>query len=88
MKSLFNTIWRISRLTHPSYLPQGVFALLESLPSSEKGSIIEHIVAVRVQGPVASLARLLVVPGHLDEALVQGQVMANGILPALMLYVT
>ena len=73
-------------MTHPSTLAQDGVFLLESLPSSKKGSIIKHIVTVRIQGPVASLARLLVVPGHLDEALVQGQVMANGILPALSIY--
>ena len=76
-RSLFNTIWEISRLTHPSALPQGVFALLESLPSSEKGSIIEHIVAVRIEGPVAPLAWLLVISRHLDEALIQRQVVAD-----------
>ena len=68
---------RISKLTHPSAIAhQGVFALLESLPPPEKGSIIEHVVAVRVQGPVAALAGLLVVPRNLHETLVQGQVVS------------
>ena len=68
---------KISKLTHPSAIAhQGVFALLESLPPPEKGSIIEHVVAVRVQGPVAALAGLLVIPRHLHETLVQGQVVS------------
>ena len=57
--------------THPTAVPQSSVFLLEPLPSSEKGSIIEHIVAVGVQGPVASLARLLIITRHFHKAFVQ-----------------
>ena len=57
--------------------------LFETLPSSEEGAVVEHVVAVWVKAPVAALAWLLVVPGHLHEALVQRKVVSDGVLPTL-----
>ena len=57
--------------------------LLEAFPPPEEGSVVKHVVAVRVKAPVAPLARLLVVPRHLHEALVQGQVVPDRVLPTL-----
>jgi len=34
--------------------------------------------------PVVALARVVVVPGDLDEALVQAEVVPDGVLPALV----
>ena len=56
---------------------------LEAFPPPQERSVVEHVVAVRVEAPVAALPRLLVVPRHLDEALVEGEVVADGILPTL-----
>lgn len=44
--------------------------------------MLEHVVAVRIQGPVAALAWLAVITRHLDEALIERQVMADAVLPA------
>ena len=57
--------------------------LLETFSPPEEGPVVEHVVAVGVEAPVAALARLLVVPGHLHEALVEGEVVSDGVLPTL-----
>lgn len=44
--------------------------------------MLEHVMAVGVQGPVAALAWLAVVARYLDEALIEGQVVADAVLPA------
>lgn len=44
----------------------------------------EHVVARRVEHPVVALARVVVVARYLHEALVEGQVVADGVLPALL----
>ena len=46
--------------------------LFEATPTPEIRSVVEHVVRVWIQRPVAALAGLLVVPGHFDEALVEG----------------
>ena len=66
-----------------AYLPSPGVLLFEPFPPPEKGSIIEHIVAVWIQGPVAALPRLFVIAGHFHKTLVQRKVVADGILPAL-----
>ena len=58
--------------------------LLEAPPAPQEAAVLEHVVGVRVQGPVAALARFLVVAGHLDEALVEREVVADAVLPALL----
>ena len=67
--------------TYPG-VTESVF-LLEAFPPPEEGAVVEHVVAVGVEAPVAALAGLLVVPRHLDEALVQRQVVPDRVLPAL-----
>ena len=57
--------------THPATLPHPRVFLLEPLPSPEKGSIVEHVVAVRVERPVAALAGLLIITRHFHKAFVQ-----------------
>jgi hypothetical protein len=64
-------------------LPEGVL-LLEAPPTPQVRPVVEHVVRVRVQRPVAPLARLLVVTWHLDEALVQTEVVPDGVLPPLL----
>ena len=44
----------------------------------------DHVVAGGVQHPVVALTRVVVVAGHLDEALVEAEVVSDGVLPALL----
>uniref|UniRef100_A0A182ILT3 Uncharacterized protein n=1 Tax=Anopheles atroparvus TaxID=41427 RepID=A0A182ILT3_ANOAO len=64
-------------------LLQGVL-LLEAAPAAQERPVVEHVVRVRIERPVAALARLLVVPGHLHEALVEAEVVPDRVLPALL----
>lgn len=52
--------------------------------SSSKGALLEHELAGRVDSPVVALPWPAEALGQLDEALVQGQVMAHGVLPSLI----
>lgn len=60
----------------------GTCALGEASAATEEATVLEHVVAVGIQGPVAALAWLAVITRHLDEALVERQVMADAVLPA------
>lgn len=55
----------------------------ESSSSPQVASVVEHRVAVRVQGPVGAFARSFVVSVHFDKAVVERQVVADRVLPAL-----
>jgi len=44
----------------------------------------EDIVGGGVEHPVVTLARVVVVPGYLDEALVEREVVTDRVLPALL----
>lgn len=61
---------------------QRVF-LLETPSTSQIRAVVEHVIRVRIQCPVAALSGFLVVARHFHEALVQTQVVANGVLPTL-----
>ena len=56
---------------------------LEPLPPSEERAVLEHGDGLGVKGPVGALARPCGVPGHLDEAVVEAEVVSQGVLPAL-----
>lgn len=58
--------------------------LLEAAAATQERSVVKHVVGVRVQSPVAALSWLLIIPGHLHKALVQTEIVANGVLPALL----
>ena len=47
-------------------------------------ALLEHVVEGGVQGPEVALALAAALPRHLDEALVEGEVVADGVLPALL----
>ena len=49
-----------------------------------KGALLEHVLLGRVNGPVVTLARPAQRLRQLDEALVEGQVVAHRVLPALV----
>ena len=65
---------------------QGIFFVrvkLEPLPPSEERAVLEHGDGLGVKGPVGALARPCGVPGHLDEAVVEAEVVSQRVLPAL-----
>ena len=47
-------------------------------------ALFEHVLALWVERPVISLAFSSALPWHLDETLVQRQIVTNGILPAFL----
>ena len=56
---------------------------LEPLPASEEGSVLKHGDGLGVERPVGALARPGGMPGHLDEAVVEAEVVSEGVLPPL-----
>lgn len=52
--------------------------------SSSKTTLLEHVFGGRVDGPVVTLARATQTLGQLDEALVQAEIVAHRVLPALI----
>lgn len=56
-----------------------------SSPQLACGASYEHdVVAGWIQGPVVPLARVIIGPGHLHKALVEREVVPDGVLPALL----
>ena len=53
----------------------------ESISPPKEASIAEHVSAGRVQGPVVTLASRADLPGDLDEAVIQTEVVPDGVLP-------
>ena len=54
-------------------------------PQLACGASDEHdVVTGRVQCPVVALAWVVVWPGHLHEALVEGEIVPDGVLPTLL----
>lgn len=64
-------------------LSQSIF-LLEASSPAQVAAVVKHVVAVRIERPVAAFARLLVISRHLDETLVQRQVVSDRVLPTLL----
>jgi len=56
---------------------------LETLSAAQERSIFKHVDSVRMQGPVSSFSGSIRTSGHFKEAVVERQVVAEGILPAL-----
>lgn len=54
---------------------------LVSLSSAQKTAVVEHVLGHRVQGPVVALSRVSRFPGYLYEAVVERQVVPDGVLP-------
>ena len=55
----------------------------EAFATSQETSVLKHVPATGVQRPKAPLTWLVGAPGDLDEAVVEGQVVSQGVLPAL-----
>lgn len=64
-------------------LPQQVLRLLplEALPPPQKAPVVKHISRLWVQGPVVALPRIPGLSWYLDEAVVERQVVPDGVLP-------
>lgn len=56
---------------------------LEPLPPPQEGSVLEHVECGGMEGPVGTLPRPVRPPRDLHEAVVEGEVVPEGILPAL-----
>lgn len=56
---------------------------LEALPPPQKTPVLKHVSAARVQSPETALTGLVRSAGDLDEAVVEGEVVAQGVLPPL-----
>jgi len=55
----------------------------ESFPPPQEAPVVKHVLGSRVQGPVVALTRPTGLPGDLHEAVVKGEVVADGVLPFL-----
>jgi len=58
----------------------GVAVAVGRHPAALEDAVDEHVAALRVQLPEAALPRLVLPPRNLPEALVEGQVVADGVL--------
>ena len=61
----------------------GEITALEAFPAPQEAAVLKHVLCVRVQSPVVALAGSAGLAGDLDEAVVEGQVVADGVLPLL-----
>lgn len=74
----------------PSAAARGACGLLPAGQAALEALLVavvppEHVARVGVQGPEGALAGLVGRAGHLEEAVVEGQRVADGVLPALVL---
>lgn len=56
-----------------------------ALAAPQEAAIVEHILGLRVQTPVAALAWIARLARQLDETIVERQVVANAVLPERIL---
>ena len=61
--------------------PPHHIAPLEPLPPPQEGAVVKHVLGVGVEGPEVALAGVAGLPGHLDEAVVETEVVADAVLP-------
>ena len=54
---------------------------LVALPSAQEGPVVEHVYGRRVQGPIVPLPWVTRFSGHLHEAVVEGEVVPDRVLP-------
>lgn len=55
---------------------------LEALPAPKEAAVVEHVLRGRVKRPVVTFARVSRFPRDLDETVVEGEVMPDGVLPS------
>lgn len=56
---------------------------LEAFPPPQEAAVLKHVTAVRVESPEAAFSRLIGPSGDLDEAVVEGEIVSQGVLPPL-----
>ena len=66
---------------HKSIFSKLGLVSLEALPSPQEAAVVEHVLGSRVQGPVVAFARVPRLPRDLDETVVEGEVVPDGVLP-------
>ena len=57
---------------------------LEALLPPQVAAVLKHVPGVRVQSPKGALPRFIRRPGHFEETVIEGQRVADGVLPALL----
>lgn len=57
---------------------------LEALLATQVAAVLEHVAGIGMQRPVGAFAGLVGRAGHFDKAVVEGQRVADGVLPALL----
>lgn len=62
---------------------KSIFAVvsLKALPPPKEAAVVEHVLRGGIKGPVVTFARVPRLPRDLDEAVVEGQVVPDGVLP-------
>lgn len=58
----------------------------ESLAAPQEAPVFKHVSAAGMESPEAAFARLIRSPRDLDEAVVEGKIVAKGVLPALCVF--
>lgn len=61
-----------------------------AFPSAQERAVVEHILGHRIQGPKVTLARISRLTGHFYEAVIETEIVTDGVLPRrkLLLVVT
>ena len=54
---------------------------LEPFPPPQEGAVVKHVLRLGVQGPEVPLTRVTRLSWHLDKAVIEAQIMADGVLP-------
>ena len=52
-----------------------------TLASTQEASIVKHVFGQRIQGPVVAFSRIAGLSGNLDEAVIETEIMPDGVLP-------
>lgn len=68
-------------IKHHSVLAKLGLVPLEALSAAKEAAVVKHVLRGRVQRPVVALARIPRLPRDLDEAIVEGEVVSDGVLP-------
>lgn len=54
---------------------------LEALPPAQEAPVVEHVRGVRVQGPIVAFSRIPGLSWDFHEAVVEGEIVADRVLP-------
>lgn len=61
----------------------GDVGALEAFPPAQEAAVVKHVLGSGVQSPVVAFPGVAGLPGDLDEAIVEGEVVADAVLPLL-----